>query len=628
MFDIKAFLDGLSKPQLKELHAKAYASKGLLNNAKIFSETFAFFGDVARFEKFLQELEPWKRLCLTLIYRSENRGLEISELFLAAPANKRDDVEPFLLDAAKNLYILRSRTEKGSYVYFGFKDFLNSVLLIPENPPAEGARFSNYEDMLEWHLCQMLSFVRLGKMKMNGTGNLHRRSFQICEEAFTYSKTLSPDASREEIVLLLEFLSASGWIEQRGLDLFVTDTAFEFLKHNGFRLKNELLEWWIRRRFHGDEEFFRHILFSIRRNASIHEAVRGLWPLDPAFRLSQSTDPVSWSALPKPLAELWLLGMVEFSASAGGISAVKTSAWAEGWLASSAAPMLGAQISALPNFEMVVSVKSAPRVLFMSACLAEVKNDEPYLRFSITKESFLGGLKTGFSKETIDSFEGWIGAPANVQEAMREWKSCYYDSSFATVRLLKIDNAEVREALVNFAQFMEMIEAAIPEYGFIIKPEFESKIRELLKHFGLEPSNPVNTSAPEPFRNTDWNKSFWLRWPPEGVPDSAFRPEVDGTSVSAALGTTKYGGDYQKFALVDLFKVLRYARSTNGALEAKISRKEIKNVKLPKLPDEIRFTVEELHFSKVPFMAKISLQPAGTSVELPLESIAELRMAR
>lgn len=627
MFDVKAFLDGLSKPQLKELHAKAYASKGLLNNAKIFSETYAFFGDVARFENFFQSLEPWKRLCLILIYRSENRGLELSELYLAAPSNKRDEVGPFLLESARNLYILRSRTEKGTYVYFGFKDFLNSILLSPENPPKEGTRFSNYEDMLVWHLCQMLSFVRLGKMKMNGTGNLHRRSFQICEESFTYSKTLSPDAVREEIILLLEFLSSSGWIEQRGMDLFVTEAAFEFLRHNGFRLKNELLEWWIRRRFHCDEEFFRHVLFAIRRNASIGEAVRGLWTLDPTFRLG-SADSVSWSSLPKPLAELWLLGMVEFSATSGMISSIRISNWAEGWLSSSASPMLGAQISTLPNFEMVVSVKSAPRVLFMSACLAEVKNDEPFLRFAITKESFLGGLKTGFAKEIIDSFESWIGAPANVQEAMREWKACYYDSSFATVRLLKIDNAEVREDLGNFAQFMEMIEAAIPGYGFIIKPEFEPKIRELLKHFGLEPSNPANTTAPEPFHNTDWNKAFWLRWPPEGTLDSAFRPEVDGTSVSAALGSTKYGSDYQKFAMADLFKVLRYARSTNGSLEAKISHKEIKNVKLPKLPDEIRFKVEELHFAKVPFMAKISLAPNGTSVEIPLESIAELRMAR
>lgn len=629
MLAVKDFLNEMPKSQLKELHAKAFCSKGLLNNAKILSETNTFFTDTARFETFYTSLEPWKKLCLFLIYHSENRGLEMNELRLVAPANKREELETFLLDCAKNLYIWRSRTEKNTYVYFGFDDFLKGILLSPENPVDEKARFFSYEDMLVWHLCQMLSFARLGKMKMNGTGNLHRRSMQICEESFKYSRQLSPDAVREECTLLLEFLSSHNWIEQRGMDLLVTDEAFEFLKHNGFRLKNEILEWWIKRRFHGEDEFFKHVLFSIKRNASAVNAQRILWTLDPTFRLTLTTNEIYWSSMPKPLAELWLMGMVEFSANAGAITAIRLSDWAKDWLSATAAPMLGAQISTLPNFEMIISVKSAPRVLFMSACLANVQNDEPYLRFSISRDTFLNGLKTGFSRETTESFEGWISAPPNVQEAMREWSSCYYDSSFSSVRLLKIDNGEVREALTVFPQFMEMVNEAIPGYGFLIKQECEPKIRELLKHYGLEPANPVNEAPVEQFHNTDWNKAFWLRWTPEGTPDSAFKPETDGSTVSAALGTTKYGGDFQKFAMVDLFKVLRYARSTNGSIEARLSQKPLdKNMKLPKLPPEIRFKVEALHFSKVPFVAKITLEPSGKSLELPLESITELRMAK
>ena len=631
MLAVKDFLNELSKPQLEELHTKAFGAQGLLNNAKILSETNSFFTDIERFEKFYTSLEPWKRLCIFLIYHSESRGLELNELRLAAPVNKRDEVELFLLDAAKNLYIFRNRTEKGSYVYLGFDDFLKTILLTPENSADEKMRFVGYEDMLVWHLCQMLAFARLGKLKMNGAGNIHRRSFQFCEEAFTYAKQVSPDAIREECNLILEFLSTHNWIEQRGMDLLVTEATFEFLKHNGFRLKTEILEWWIQRRFHGNEEFFKHVLFSIKRDFSVVNAQRILWTLDPSFRLPQETADIFWSTLPKPLAELWLLGMVEFSVNAGKIVAVRLSEWAKDWLSASASPMLGAQISTLPNFEMIISVKSAPRVLFMSACLAEVKNDEPYLRFAITRDSYLNGLKTGFSREITESFEGWINAPENVLGAMQEWAACYYDSSFSSVRLLKMNNAEVREALNQFPAFMEMVDESIPGYGFIIKPEFEPKIRELLKHYGLEPANPTNDAAVEPFRNTDWSKEFWLHWTAEGTPDAAFKPESDGNTVSAALGTTKYGGDYQKFAMADLFKVLRYARSTNGSLEAKISQKVAdKNQKTaaPKLPAEIRFKVEELHFSKVPFIAKITLEPSGKSINLPLESIAQLRMAR
>ncbi len=140
MLAVKDFLDNMAKPQLKELHAKAFGSKGLLNNAKILSETLEFFTDAARFEKFYASLEPWKRLCLFLIYHSESRGLEINELRLAAPANKRDEVEPFLLESAKGLYLWRSKTEKGSYVYLGFYDFLKNVLLATKRCASSATR--------------------------------------------------------------------------------------------------------------------------------------------------------------------------------------------------------------------------------------------------------------------------------------------------------------------------------------------------------------------------------------------------------------------------------------------------------------------------------------------------------
>lgn len=628
MLAVRDFLNGMTKPQLKELHGTAFETKGLLNNAKILSETENFFTNVERFRAFYASLKEWQRLCISLIYHSESRGMELGELRLAASPGERENLESFLLSAAKSLYIWRSRPENGPCAYLGFSDFFKEILLEPEVRADEKAHFLNYNDMLVWHLCLVLSFARTGKLKMSAGGGLSRHSLQLIEESFRYSRQISSDAFREEATFLLEFLTSSRWLELRGSDLAVTGDALDFLAHNGFRLKNEILDWWIKRRFAGDLDFFKHVLFSLRRNASAWNAAHILWTLDPSSRLPPPSAEISWHSLPKPLFELWLLGMVEFSVHAGNVSWVRLTPFAADWLSSSASPMLGAEISSLPNFELIVSVKSAPRVLFLAACLAEVKNDEPYLRFSISKDSYLNGLKTGFSREMAESFEGWINAPANVREAMREWDACYYDSSFRTVRLLKIDNVEVRESLSAFPQFMEMVEESIPGYGFIVHAKFEPKIRELLKHYGLEPANLESKSPAEAFHNPDWSKAFALHFPLKGTPDTAFKPERDGSSVSVALDATKYGGDFQKFEMSDLFKVLRYARSTDGELEARISSKADKRLKLPKLPPELRFKVEELHFSRVPFMAKIRVEPEGKSLELPLESISELRMAR
>ena len=43
MFDLNAFFDGMSKPLLRNAHAKAFGHKGLLNNALIQNETLSFY---------------------------------------------------------------------------------------------------------------------------------------------------------------------------------------------------------------------------------------------------------------------------------------------------------------------------------------------------------------------------------------------------------------------------------------------------------------------------------------------------------------------------------------------------------------------------------------------------------
>lgn len=625
MYSVQIFLENMEKPLLRTMHAKAYGQQGLLNNSRILSDTVSFFADVKRFAAFFEKLEPWQKTILALIYGSGPRGLELSELRLAVPAEKRDALEPFTLASAKDLYLWRAKTERGTFVYRGFLDFAGCVPLCPgKTGKVADIRYTGYMGMLDWHVCEVLASVKLGKLRMNGTGNLHRRSLQVCEETLTFSKAVSPEAAHDEIVLILQFLSGKRWIYQENSLLHVAPVAFDFLKRSGFRLRNEILVWWLAERFHGDTEHFKLFLRALDGGMSAASAERLFWPFDPSCCLP-GADAVSvvWSSLARPLRELWMLGFVDFAVDKEQrIVSIAASDWSREWISSEMSPVPGSQISTLPNFEMIVSVSSAPRVLFMAACLASVQNDEPFLRFILKRETYMEGLMSGFAENEAKSFAEWIAAPENVSLALAEWNASHFGASFRTVRLLKISNDEVRKNLEKFPQFVEMTEEVIPGYGFVIKTEFEKKIRELLHHYGLEPAEDSVEAAPEAIRGADWNKEFWLPWPAEAQPDYGFKAEVDEAKLGLAMGATKYGGEYRKLDTFDMFKVLRYAHSTGTPLGARIRNSDDKN----SLVHEIHFVIRALHLSKNPFYAEVALQPGNTPSDVPLESISEIRL--
>ncbi len=623
MFSLQTFLDGMSKPLLRDMHAKAYGQKGLLNNSLILSETATFFLEKKRFAAFVNSLEQWQKDCISLIYLSGSRGLELNELRLAVSSDYRQALESFLLDAAKDLYLWRSKNDRGSFIYQGFEEFMESLVKSSvASPMPTNLRYVSNSGMLDWHICEVLSFAQLGKMRMNGTGNLHRRSLQIAEEAITYSRPVSTEASHDEVILIMQFLSEKGWLVHQNNLLQASPTGIAFLKRSGFRLRHEFLHWWVGERFHGDMEHFKQLLCAMETPQDIVAIARLFWILDPSCRLPDNERPLTWTSLAKPLRELWIMGFIDFAVDRNNISFVKMSDWAHQWISSQMDPLQGAQISTLPNFEMIISVESAPRVLFMTSCLATVQNDEPYLRFIIKRDAYLEGLKSGFDESEIADFSHWISAPTNVSGAMAEWATCYFGAKFKTGRLLKIENKEIQYALFKFPQFMEMVEESIPGYGFVIKQEKEASIREILKHYGLEPALDSSLEPAVTLHNTDWNKEFWLPWPTITEPDYTFKPELDNDMFSQAMGATKYSGDYQRLEMYDLFKVLRYARSTGTLLGARIRNPEEKT----SVTEEFQFTVQTLYLSKNPFHAEVLLNPQQKVFDLPLTHIEKIRL--
>lgn len=621
MFDLNAFFEGMSKPLLRNAHAKAFGHKGLLNNALIQDETLGFYNDKERVAALFQKMEPWQRHCMTLIYNSASRGLTFNELRLTVPVSKCRDLQTFLLEMCREYVLWRSPSTNTS-VYYGFANFLGIFdEPLAEAPAVKGADLF-YQNLIDWHICEVLALAMTGDLKVNNSNALHRRSYQICTEAFTSARRISEKTAENEVSLIFSFLTGNGWLEQEDACLVPTEKALEFIRKNGFRLHQDLVSWWLKERFRGDRSHCVRLLRMLDKPRTALFASSIFWVLDPTFRLQEKDGLIAWEYLPRPLRELWLLGLVRFTMVGGKVAAVSLEQAGRDWLESSIASVPEQNISCLPNFELIASTGTSPRVLLMLACLAKVENDEVYLRFSLNRESYLRGLKCGIAESEIENFKGWIKPPVNVESTIAEWNSSYYGARVQTVRLLKIENAEVLNELSRFPQFMECANEYIAGYGFVLKPEMESRAFEILTNYGycpfVERKNVNRSSAP----TEEWRKEFVVAWPEAKAPDYELKDTANSETLQTALNSTKYGNNYQKLSTFDLVKVLRYAKTVGALIGAKVKNP----TKRGDNEVERSFFVHALKLAKSP--QTIEIQPYGSEVPelLELSFIQEVKV--
>lgn len=194
MVNLNTFFDGMSKSLLRAAHAKAFGHKGLLNNALIQSEVLSYYADKKRVVELFSKMESWQRRCLNLIYHSGSRGLTFNELRLTIPVSKNRDLQSFLLNMCRDYVLWRGSTANAA-VYFGFADFMGCFDVQPEVELQNNAGYASFQNLVDWHICLVLSYAMRKELKVNSNGTIHRRSYQICADSFVTAKQISERAA-------------------------------------------------------------------------------------------------------------------------------------------------------------------------------------------------------------------------------------------------------------------------------------------------------------------------------------------------------------------------------------------------------------------------------------------------
>lgn len=621
MFDLNVFFDGMSKPLLRSVHAKAFGHKGLLNNALIQSEALSFYDDKSRARDLFAKMKPWQRRCMNLLYHSGARGLTYNELRLTVPVSENRHLQEFLLSMCREFLVWRTQSS-GSFVYYGFSNFVGCFEIRSEEELPKVSHYQSFSNLLDWHICLVLSYAMRKELKVNTNNTLHRRSYQICLDALTAAKQMSDKAAENELGLIFLFLSENGWLDQEDGCLVPSEKAMDFIRKNGFRLHQDVVSWWVKERFRGDRNHCVQLLSELVEPKFALDASYRFWVMDPASRLLEKNKEMAWDHLPRPLRELWLLGLVKFSVSHGKVDTIMLEQAGKDWIQNAIASIPEQDISCLPNFELIASTGTSPRVLFALACLTKVENDEVFLRFNLNRETYIQGLKSGIPESEIERFKTWIKPPVNVASTLSEWNSSFYGARVQTVRLLKIEDLKILAELSRFTHFTECTEEYIPGYGFILKPELEMRAFEILESYGFNPFVEKIYEDRTAASSEEWRKDFAVAWPEAKAPDYELKDDADEGAIQSALNSTKYGSTYQQLAMFDLVKVLRYAKTVGTLVGAKIKDPNKRGAK----EEEKIFFVHGLRLAKSPQTLEIQVYGSEEKSNLDLAFIREIKV--
>lgn len=621
MISLRSYFESLEKTTLREVYAKTFAMKGLVNNILLLKELQSFYTNSERLASVYSLWTEQQKDVFLLIARSGKRGLRFRELRLAVPVGQVNALRTFLKYLCENFIVWKTAGETENTVYRSFAESYAFALSKKDfiEIPTKVQEFS-HGSLCDVHICRVLSLLKLGKLRLNASKDLHRRSLQLCEETTSFSKKLSPKASNDEILLILQFLVSKSWlVVSTDSQLILASEALTFLNKNGFRLHQEFFRWWLETRFNGDKKYFSELMNLLQKPVSAQKAVEIFWPLDPVARLQSKKANISFEQMPRPLREMWIMGLVNFHVNRSfEIEAVSSNEISEN---SNQAIAKNLSVSTLPNFEVVIPSQISPRVLFYASCFAIAENDESILKYRLDKEVFAEALRSGFSEQEVKLFFSWLNLPENVSMALYEWSASFFGASIFTARILKIDDKSIFEDLSGFPQFMELVQASIPNYGFLIKPECEQDVRNLLIHYGLTPACDRDESSLQVINELAFSSNFTEPWPQENMPEMGKEnPSVKESSV-IETGKKNFGTDFQKLDVSTLVKALRYAKTSETLCVLRLANPERKTAKV----QEKTVLVRGLRLSQTPFMVQIQ-QGNNAEEKLDLAFIREIKL--
>jgi len=577
---LEYYLANAPKNAINSLFRKIRTGNGLVKNSEIIQIVLDWALDTHRVAAEFSALDPLQQELLYLIYANGPEGLnrrQISRLF--NEENTSDLLSA--LNKMRQVYLLtRSKTEHGEY-YLGFQEFAPQVeKLFTQGlfaPVKSKASQHTYQHLFLNHLIIFCAWAHRNKVKIGTEGEIHRRYQQNFTQRLEYSRAFIGEHADDEVLFLLEAASAMQLLGLREKEIHPGPQLLTFLESSRQQQFRMIFDWWIKTR--GLEKTtLMPILEALQEERDINFPARLFRSLEKHPSGFQS--PTEWMQLPAIIRDMWTIGLITLSGAQGDIRGIQVNSELLSILRQPDSGDSGDNQQApwvTPGFEIILPDNPPATWIFIMEYLGEGMNDDLILRYQLTKNSVVEGLKVGIPFHLApDIVLDWSSEIDNVHTALQEWRSIVENSNLGRTCYLKIQDKNKMQELLELPDFVDVIEETIPDWGFLFPESSLVQVQELISHFGLEPAYPMDKPAPLQAirRNSQSEPSA------KSINSDVFDYDTDSEqSTGADLSYTKYSNQFQQLEYNQILQVIRYASVMDQDLEVMLQDNETRRFK-------------------------------------------------
>jgi hypothetical protein len=574
------FLAESPKSFLSTVHGNLNSASGLTKNSEIAKNISEWYIDPNNLLQLLRSLSPRELEICAWIYSSGGRGLRNRELTTAIETEEREIIS-LITDKLRQLLLIMSVQNSNDTIFYGFTEYYTAIIgqyiRLFSQCNLNNEDWQSYHGFFRFHLIAFASEITRTKPRTNQSGELHRRFQSQFVDRLNFTKAISPEIAEHETNLLYQCLIRQKWLgHTESGALIVSASFYDFLKKDITEQWNILFKWWLRFRMNGSLSFLIEKLGLISDQPLLLSELTSLWwCYDGRLKktITSGMHTLSWENIPEILKDLWLLGILSFSVKNGCLHLCSLSDFGREFIRSQSIHLNNVPSPIItPDFEAIVSYNSPGLFLYATELCSTPANDDPMVRYRFSKERYINGLDLckplGIQKE----FEEWLKPTGTVKDTFHNWSQAFSSSEINHIQVLKITDYKRREQLEHLPIFMELTSETIPNYGFIIKPGKEIKIRELLSNFELFPSNSQELPADSSLKFTP--PAFERQpWPEEDGAIQYFTG-FQNREVTDEF-RLRFSNEFRSLEFHQILKIVRYAIFTANPIEIRIENNQI-----------------------------------------------------
>lgn len=476
MILLSDYLEEAPSVLLQRMYRRFQSSPGLVSNAQVRQDVYAWANNLDRLQQVLAELRPDELLWLKRLYLDPHSHWNLEKMTRLVPAADRFRVMPWLDRLSWDFFVARLR--QGELRWAPFRELMPLVLSYGESPIALAAdRFQSFGEYFSLHSLRLMAWAKLTKLKVNQSGELNQKSSKSLLDTFWTKAEWSAGFAEFEVQFILKLMDFGGYLSMTQGLLYPKSNFEKDLEGSSLWLGN-LVHLWLQ--YRGISKLWlKEVLQWLETpiSASVLCDYFGAKILP--------TSAVHVESLPEILREMLCLGLLSVDKSQARIEFIRSSAQAI-TLLDHLQNRQAVGVFSTPNFELHLPCMNIQWGHYLLECLSQLDKENVMLKYTLRKENFFAGMSQEFSQDQVKQWSQGLALSPSVQVALDQWLGQTTGIGCEDALWLSIPDRELREKILQFTQLRDLCLGVDPDAGLVVSPLRFKELQVLLETFGMQ----------------------------------------------------------------------------------------------------------------------------------------------